>query len=338
MATRMTVHQAADLWRVNRRTILKWIMGKDASGRGKRLVEGEDYEVVDADIDGRKMYVLLRSDYPPPRNLNPIPRKPRGRQGPREAAVEAARGRTHFEQVASQVSPVEVVETVVEAAVPVGGDRYSQIDSQRFTPVAPPPPTTAEEAAEQFAVTQEAATPEVVTPKPKRRRSRREDVIPTIDTYLPAQPDRPEDEEEFQLPEKPIRSAVSPEYEGESIRTQIEKWVRASSNEDADQEDPVAALPRFLLSTSMEAVDIGSPFEFVKLGQPGIEAAMTRVLKASPMTDEARFFAGGVLLEYLANHPILKLRNLSPSPYWPRKGQLSGLGAIYALPLYDWML
>lgn len=112
---RLTIHEAARTWGVNRRTILRWITGKDATGRGKRLVEGQDYEIVDGNVPGRKMYVLLRESYPMP-STTPIPFTPRGPV------------MTEPEPVAPETMPEEVgVEDVTPESAPESAptDRYS---------------------------------------------------------------------------------------------------------------------------------------------------------------------------------------------------------------------
>lgn len=363
MATRMTVQQAANLWRVNRRTILKWIMGKDATGRGKRLVEGEDYEAIDTEFPGRKMYVLLREDYPVPSNVTPIPRKPRGRVGPRgaiepqpvEAGVpESIAPRSRLEArsfesipvapVAAPVVPPEpaavvMPEPATPAAESIPGGRYVRLDEERrrsAPPVAPAPvpepepapeaPLTAEEAAERFARAAEAKPP-----KPKPRRRKRAEEIPTIDSDLPS-----EREAEEEYPVERVPTAAGPAestYAGLPISEQIARWVRSVSDEPQDQAAPLAAFPRVLLFQSMLATDASSASELVERGQEGLEAVFRFVLDASPMTPEARAYVAGMTLSYLLND-LKRFKKLYPSAYWPVRGQLSGLSGVRFLPPY----
>jgi hypothetical protein len=88
---KMTVDEAALKWGVNRRTVLKWMLGKDGTGRGKRMVEGEDY-VKEATPRGPVWYVLT-DQYPKPL-LAPIPKyarmEKRYAREERAAAAEAA--------------------------------------------------------------------------------------------------------------------------------------------------------------------------------------------------------------------------------------------------------
>lgn len=341
---RMTVHQAADLWRVNRRTILKWIMGKDSTGRGKRLVEGEDYEVVDADVDGRKMYVLLRDAYPVPRNTAPIPRVPRGPQ-PRKS-----------EPLVSEEVPAHTrYEQQVARAPGAGSDRYNLIDSERHpggpvTPVqaAAPKPVVAPEPESIPMAPPEPVIPaepvEVVAPQPKPRPRRvvQDESIPTIDSDLPTQREkRTREEIEEEKAERTIRvESVEPDpkYVGLPIKDQFKLWVPTMSNEPMDLADPVAAIARVTLREAMLDADVPGAADFIRLGQPRMEFHLRRVLEQSPLTREARNYAGGAVLEFLQYVSGNKLK-LAPSPsgYWPKQGQLSGLSTVSYLPLYEWM-
>jgi hypothetical protein len=90
----MTVAEAAQRWGVNRRTILKWISGKDSSGRGKRMVEGADYT---KNENGGEVFYTILVEAPPPPSFAPIPyiarpeaKKPfLAREEPEEEPVEA---------------------------------------------------------------------------------------------------------------------------------------------------------------------------------------------------------------------------------------------------------
>lgn len=344
MAARMTVQQAADLWRVNRRTVLKWIMGKDSTGRGKRLIEGEDYEVVDGDVEGRKMYVLLRETYPVPTNTTPIPRIPRGRREPREEAVEvpAAPVRTRYEQA--------VPEDVAPAA-----NRYAVIDAERHpvesirvepTPEVVVPaepevvvPPTAEAAAERFAVQQE-----VKPPRPKVRRPKREMEIPTIDTYLPTERDRPEDVEPSPVVVRRKPIPPDPSYVGKSIKEQLTNWILTMTNDPDEQEKPLFAASRIILREVADDAGVEQSPDVADLGQEQVEAYLRRILNASPMDETARNYAGGMVLEYInAIRPKFKLHETrSEGGYWPKMGQLSGLRFVDPVPVelsfapYEW--
>lgn len=337
----MTVQQAADLWRVNRRTILKWIMGKDASGRGKRLVEGEDYEVLDADVDGRKMYVLLRETYPVPTNTAPIPRI---RRGPRQRP-EGEEG-----QVVEAVEPVDAVEPV-EPVVPRAEDRYNRADDERYgamavyqQPEVAPEPESIPMAQPETVIPVEPVEVVAPQPKPRPRRVVREEEVPTIDSDLPIQRERRTKEEiEEEKAARVIRvESVEPDpaYVGKTLRKQFEMWVPTVSNEPMDLADPVAAIARVTLREAMIDSDTTDYFEFGRLGQARAEFHLRRVLERTPMSREARAYAGGAVLEFLSFllKNKFKLTPSGPNGYWPKQGQLSGFAAVRYLPPYDWMM
>jgi hypothetical protein len=306
MATRMTVHQAADLWKVNRRTILKWIMGKDTSGRGKRLVEGQDYEIVDSDIPGRKMYVLLREEYPLTLSTDAIPKIARGRS-PR--APEPTGTLIEQEVAAVEVEAPEVV-----------------------TPKPAKAPTTRAPKA-----------PKAKTESIRRDRLNAEiDELVEEDEYVEVPKPKARAPKPAPAPVEPPKPIVP---KG-SIREQIASWVEANPRAlSDDMEDPTRAIARLITpDVAMEAGERGGMANLARRNQDLIERAIERVLASEPFSPDAKRFIGGKILEYLQRWHGFQ-PGLSSRGYWPiTPATLSGLRGFGAsefeapFPPYEWEL
>lgn len=332
MAVRMTVHQAADLWRVNRRTVLKWIMGKDATGRGKRLVEGQDYEVIDTEFPGRKMYVLLREQYPVALTTAPIPRKPRGRR-PDKPVIEMPSGEkftTEFERrAAEEAVPAEETASEVTEELPAV-NRFETITA----------PVEEEVVAEAI----------VETPKPRRPRAPRKpkaEAPPPIDSTGDVNYD---DVEAPIAVEAPAEVEAPVTYTGMTIRQQLANWIPTLTPDQSVQEDPVPETARVIVQQLLADTGTYTVQGLAFIGQGPIEKALNRVFATSPLTREAQRYAGGLTLEYIIKYGGLKPQTMVETypqgGYWPKTPQsLSGFGRFHEsvslsemLPPHAWML
>jgi len=301
----MTIQEAAVRWGVNRRTILKWIAGKDGKGgRGKRLVEGTDYQVVDAEIPGRKMYVLLREEYPLTLSTQDIPKVARGRS-PRAPEVVEATGSLIEQQVAAVALPAPV-------EVP-----------------APPKPPKAPRAPRE----------------PKAESIRRDRVNAEIDEFVEETKfvEAPKPKARAKPAPTPVEPP-KPAVPSGSIREQVVAWVEANPRAlDFDKEDPVRAIARLLTpDVAIEAGERGGTQNLVRRNQDLIERAIDRVLATEPFTPEAKRWIGGSILEYLQRFFRFQ-PGASSRGYWPKTpATLSGLHGFGAsefeapFPPYEW--
>ena len=304
MAVRMTVHQAADLWKVNRRTILKWIMGKDTSGRGKRLVEGQDYEIVDSDVPGRKMYVLLREEYPLTLSTDAIPKIARGRS-PR--APEPKSG-TLIEQEIAAVE-VEAAPVVEKPAKPV----------KTRAPRAPKPESIRRDRLNAEIDELVEGDEFVETPKPKARTPK--------PAPAPVEPPKPV------VPTGSIR---------EQIAAWVEANRQADSDDREDPVRGIARL--ITPDVAIEAGERGGMANLARRNQDLIERGIDRVLATEPFSPDAKRFIGGQVLEYLQRYFGFQPGTSSRGYWPKTPSTLSGLRGFGAsefeapFPPYEWEL
>ena len=238
--------------------------------------------------------------------------------------------------------PVMTVAPV--ASIPRAQDRWNRAEDERYgvMPAVPVEPESIPMAPPEPVIPPEPVEVVAPQPKPRARRVVQDESIPTIDSDLPVQREKRSREEiEEEKADRTIRVESvepSPEYIGLSLRKQFEKWIPTVSNEPDDIDNPLAAIARITLREAMLDSDVPAAADFIRLGQTRMEFHLRRVLEKSPLTREARNYAGGAVLEFLQYASGNKLK-LSPSPsgYWPKQGQLSGLLTVSYLPLYEWM-
>lgn len=324
----MTVKEASQAWGVDRRTILKWILGKDATGRGRRLVEGRDYQVVGGRGPGGHQYDILITNYPMPtgQSLAPIPKHQRGIKRIDSTGLPSG-----------DMTEAERLEAEAMAKRPVAKEPREPV-APKVPRLPKPPKAPRAPKAEELETAAERAEREWLggeAPKPQRQKRVR--AAPVVEVA-------PEPVIEETVVEEPVVEERPIDYSELPIRQQLAVWVRSNSNNPDDQEDPLAAVGRFTSFLALAKSGALSLQSLAAQGQGVVEKRLREALAETPLTPEARKYAGGVSLEFMAKYSGLKdLSTTYPQGYWPKTP--SQLSAIYSfgrateepmLPPYEW--
>lgn len=312
---RMTVAEAALKWNVNRRTVLKWMLGKDGTGRGKRLEEGRDFEKVETPRG--PVWFLLTDKYPMP-SLAPIQRE---KGIPRGSRARPAEGGDVFEtQVEERALPAEQEEaseaTALEtrakpkrvrttrkaAARAESIPEASDTDTETAVERRAKRPRPVREADEEFDRDEEE---QVEVPKPRKApvktRAKADSRAPTRDEV--------EEDVERSIEEEPMDEETQAEFE-------VEKWLKQNGI-------PADGLPvgGTLALKVMSALDL---FRISDLRdkQTFIERAFERKL-APGLSTPARQMLVGAVLDYLVRTKVITSPNATA--YYPAKYSLRGI-------------
>jgi chemotaxis protein histidine kinase CheA len=326
----MTVAEAALKWNVNRRTVLKWMLGKDGTGRGKRLEEGRDFEKVETPRG--PVWFLLTDRYPMP-SLAPIQREkgiPRKSRAPAEPVdvfetqVEE-RALPAEQEEASEATALETrakpkrVRTTRKAAaraesIPEASDTDTETAVERRAKRTRP----VREADEEFDRDEEE---QVEVPKPRKapakKRAKADSRAPTRDEV--------EEDVERALEEEPMSEEERADYE-------VEQWLQSKGL--PTDGSPVGGSLAIMVASSLD-----TPVSLLRgpREQTYIERAFERKL-APDMSTPARQRLVGAVLDYLVRMKILQpasdayyppkysLRGISDDEVPPTEMELRGLG------------
>jgi hypothetical protein len=283
----MTVAQAAAAWNVNRRTILKWINGKDSSGRGKRMTEGVDY-TREGSEDG-PIYMVLRTTPPPP-SIAPIPFAEREKRGPRVSGEAKTRYEQDEEQEEPEVPPEPEPEPEPVAPKPrkkrAQKAEETRYEAEQEQEVATPPPEP-ERAPEPVKVpkvrkAREKKQPEGLLPSQKKQPAPKPEPKPKK-AAAPKKAPAPEP-----VPE-PAEPEVTPEEAAAKFPAHLELfgWIATVSPDPS-----LNGLVRYMAEKLSEFYGGASMAQIVQtVPLKAIEDAMTEILKPSGLGRKATYMA-----------------------------------------------